>query len=257
MQIIITTFQREKQLKILKQLPPSLYKFTTFFTRLDRYDILREIVPKKIRVCANPMDIDGIADIRQRCINRISKGKVWIIDDQVNFVDRDKSEFTDKDFVTLYKLIKKRLNYYAQVGISPRVFNNIQLNDDHEIGRAYSTYGLRTDIMQQLGIRFDGMYQLNKEVKYYEDFYITLSFLSMGFKNLIIDKYYFIYSHGIKGGNSTERTLKRQDLSAKALAKRFPNLVKLTKKKGGWKNGMGDRTEVKIQWKKAFRPIEK
>ncbi len=256
MQIIITTFQRENRIKILKQIPPSLYNKVIFFTRKDRYKLLRPNIPNKIKIILNPLDIDGIADIRQRCINQVPKGKVWFIDDQVNFVDRNKKTFNYKDFILLYNLIKKKLNYYTQVGVSPAQFNNIQLNDEHEIGRAYSTYGLRTDIMEQLGIRFDGMYILNKNIKYYEDFYLTLSLLTNGFKNLIIDKYYFKYSHGIKGGNSTDRTLKRQEVSALALAKRFPGLVKLIKKKGGWGNGMENRTEVKIQWKKAFRPLE-
>jgi len=249
MEIIITTFKREDKIKCIEQIPWSLYKYVNVFTRMDRVDILKKHIPKGIKIIANPMDIDGIADIRQRCIEKVKRGKVWIIDDQVTFYHRKNFDFTK-----LYNLIDKRLDQYIQVGISPRQFNNSKTKAEEEIGRAYATYGLRTDLMQQLGIRFDGMYRLDKEVKFYEDFYLTLRMLTSGFKNLIINDYFFTYSHGIAGGNSTERTIKKHGHSAKALQKQFPGIVKLVTKQG-WKT-MEARIDVKIQWKKAYiKPV--
>ena len=75
MEIIITTFKREDKIRCIEQIPKSLYKYVNVFTRMDRADILKKHIPKGIKIIANPMDIDGIADIRQRCIDKVKKGK--------------------------------------------------------------------------------------------------------------------------------------------------------------------------------------
>lgn len=250
---------REDKQKAIFQIPSSLHEHVYMFTREDRVDELRKNVPSTVRIIGNPMDIDGIADIRQRCIEQVPKGKVWFIDDLCTFGWRDESlkqfnEMNEEKWLALYLTMNDMLDEYMQVGVSARGGNNHVAEDFKEVGRAYTTYGLRTDWMEREGIRFDGMYQLNKDVKLYEDYWITLSMLTKGFKNAIIYKYFFNYTHNNTGGNSTFRTLELQEQAAYELQKHFPQFVTVETKEGAWgKMGMENRKEVRIQWQKAFQ----
>jgi len=257
--IIITTFMREDKQKAVFQIPASLHEHVYMFTRVDRVDELRKYVPESIRIIGNPMDIDGIADIRQRCIEHVPKGKVWVIDDLCTFGWRDDNlkQYNDMDeqkWLSLYNKMNDMLDEYMQVGISARGGNNHVTDPFKEVGRAYTTYGLRTDWMEREGIRFDGMYQQNPNVKLYEDYWITLSMLTKGFKNAIIYDYFFNYVHNNTGGNSTFRTLELQEQAAYELQKHFPQFVTVETKEGTWgKMGMENRKEVRIQWQKAYQ----
>jgi len=257
--IIITTFMREDKQKAIFQIPASLHENVYMFTREDRVEELRKYVPDTIRIIGNPMDIDGIADIRQRCIEQVPKGKVWVIDDLCTFGWRDTElkQFNDMPewiFMMMYDRLDKMLDTYMQVGFSARGGNNHVREDFKEVGRAYTTYGLRTDWMEREDIRFDGMYKLNKNVKLYEDYWITLSMLTKGFKNAIIYNFFFNYTHNNTGGNSTFRTLELQEQAAQELQKHFPQFVTVETKEGTWgKMGMENRKEVRIQWQKAYQ----
>ena len=260
MHIIITTFKREDNQKAVAQIPEQLHHKVRMFTREDEFDNLRKKIPETIKIIPNPMDIDGIADIRQRCIDQVPKGKVWVIDDLCTFGWRDKdlkmhNEMDDIRWGKMYMKLSRLLEEYIQVGFSARGGNNFVTEPLKEIGRAYSTYGLRTDWMEENNIRFDGMYQQDKEVKLYEDYYITLAMLTKGLKNAIIYDNFFNYNHNSAGGNSTTRNPEMQERAAKALQKNFPQYVTLEKKSGKWGKveGMEDRTEPRIQWARAYK----
>jgi len=261
LKIIITTFMREQQQRAIFQIPKELHDRVYMFTREDRVEELRKYVPDTINIIGNPMDIDGIADIRQRCIDNplVGKGKVWFIDDLVTFGWRNEqmkqfNGMEEAEWLKMYQMVENLLDDYMQVGFSARGGNNHVEEDTKEVGRAYTTYGLRTDLMQEQGIRFDGMYQLNKEVKLYEDYWITLRMLTSGHKNCIIYKYFFNYTHNNAGGNSTFRTLELQEQAALELKKHFPQFVTVETKEGAWgKMGMENRKEVRIQWLKAYQ----
>jgi hypothetical protein len=250
---------REDKQKAIWQIPVSLHEHVYMFTREDRVDELRKHIPESIQIIPNEMDIDGIADIRQRCIEKVPKGKVWFIDDLATFGWRDTElkQYNDMPvykFSALYERISEMLNTYMQVGLSARGGNNHVTEPFKEVGRAYTTYGLRTDWMQEHDIRFDGMYRTNPNVKLYEDYWITLSMLTKGHKNAILYDYFFNYNHNNTGGNSTFRTLELQENAALELQKHFPQFVTVETKEGTWgKMGMENRKEVRIQWQKAFQ----
>src|SRR5689334_16351845 len=117
MKIIITTFMREDRIKILEQIPKELHKEVVMFTREDRVNELLRHIPTGIEVLSRPMSVDGIAAIRQHCIDNLPRGKVWFIDDQCIFRKRDRREFTDADFMELYKMVEDKLEHYVQVGV--------------------------------------------------------------------------------------------------------------------------------------------
>lgn len=162
------------------------------------------------------------------------------------------------DWFDMFHMVSENLETYPMVGISDQGGNNRVTDDIKEIGRAYSCYGLDMKFLKENGVRFDGMYQKNKEIKLYEDFYLILSILTAGFKNAIIYKYAFNHPHGKKGGNSTVRTNALQKQCLLALQSEFPGLVELVKKEDpSWKAGLDDtedfRWEARIQWQEAYK----
>lgn len=260
MDILITTLGRVGKQKALAQIPKNLHDRVRIFTKESETDELQRNIPETIRVLSLPEETDGIADTRQRAIDALPKGKVWVIDDLCVFKKRTIKEdrllytsLSDDEFMALYQRIEHLLDSFIQVGISPHNGNNRMLIAEKPIGRAYSTYGLRTDIMKRANIRFDAMYQKDKECKFMEDFYITLDALTKGYPNTIIYDHCFTYAHNTVGGNSTNRTIERHGRSAQMLARTFPGLVRLVQKEGKWgTQEMEARTEIQAQWKKAY-----
>lgn len=260
MDILITTLGRATKQKALAQIPASFYDRVRIFTKEAEVKELQANVPDGIEVLSLPDETDGIADTRQRAIDALPKGKVWVIDDLCVFKKRNiqterivYTPLSEQQFAELYELIEALLDSYIQVGVSAHNGNNRVLQPLKPIGRAYSTYGLRTDMMKRANIRFDAMYAKDKECKFMEDFYITLDALTKGYPNTIIYDYCFTYAHNTAGGNSTNRTLDRHARSAQMLARTFPGFVKLVQKEGKWgTQEMDSRTEIQAQWKKAY-----
>lgn len=256
----MTTLNREDNQKALNQIPTELHDKVHLYTREDRAAFLQENVPSSVTVRPLPRDTHGIAQTRQRAIDSTPKGKVWVIDDLCKFLKRTVingkpryDKVTAEQFHDLYNTIANHLDRYAQVGISAHYGNNRNLNDHATIGRAYSTYGIRTDIMERANIRFDAMYRDNPAHTQMEDFYITLDMLTKGYANLVIYNYCFQYQHNHAGGNSTIRTLTSHGDSAIELHRRFPKYVRLVRKEGKWgTQEMSGRLEIAASWKKAY-----
>ena len=258
--IVMTTLNREDNQKALSQIPTQLHDKVHLYTREDRAPLLQANVPATITVRPLPQDTFGIAQTRQRAIDATPKGKVWVIDDLCKFLKRtivngkpQYQKVTEEDLLDLYNLISNHLDKFTQVAISAHYGNNRCLADHIAIGRAYSTYGIRTDIMERANIRFDAMYRDNPAHMQMEDFYITLDMLTKGYPNMVIYNYCFQYSHNHAGGNSTHRTLTTHGDSARELHRRFPKFVRLVRKQGSWgSQDMPDRIDINASWKKAY-----
>ena len=261
MNIVITTLGRPERQVALRQIPEELHEKVYVFTEEAYADELAKHIPLTVNLRTLPDDTDGIAQTRQRAIEALPKGKVWIIDDLCRF--KKKHHINGKpsnkvvephEFIECYELIESLLDNYFQVALSPQFGNHGHPQQHRPIGRAYSCYGLRTDIMERANIRFDGMYQRNPEVKFMEDFYITMDGLTKGYPNTVVYDFCFEYHHNTDGGNSLNRTLDGHAQSAIALSQLFPGCIKLVKKEGSWgkiKN-MDSRIEIRASWKKAF-----
>lgn len=256
--ITIPTLMREDNQKCFNNMPDWVKDMTVLATRSDRVEELHKHNPK-----APIIDLgmtDGIADVRQRLLDYANGDKVMIIDDNCVFLQRDKqlklSEITEEGWEEMLKMVDTMLDTYAWVGISDRGGNNRVTEDFKEVARSYSCYGINSKRMSELGVRFDGMYQKNKEIKLYEDFYATLALLTKGEKNAVIYKFAFNHPHGKSGGNSVFRTTDLQRKCLEALSAEFPGLVKLVKKEDpSWVTDAGDnfRWEAIISWSEAFK----
>lgn len=260
MKIVIPTLMRETEQRAYKQIPEDLLGVTYLATREDRVEILRSHHPDA-NILPLPMSIEGVAATRQFCIDNLPKGKVWMIDDRCKFHHKRSDDMKllgdiDHDeFRELYSTVSGLLDTYAQVGVAERIGNNRFPESVYENQRIYGCNALRTDILEQHRIRFDGMYQKDERIKLYEDFYLVLSILTKGMKNAVI--YNFGFTHGghqKAGGNSTYRTVELQKLCAEALASEFPRFVTVVQKneKSPW-GGMENRWDVRVQWKRAYQ----
>ena len=260
MLILVNTLGRVNKQKAVSQIPVALHHLVRVFTQQSEVNALRLTLPPTIQVLALPDTTDGIAQARQMAIDALPKGKVWVIDDLCTFKSRTVTTerivykpIDDAAFAVLYEQINTLLDKYIQVGVSPHNGNNRVLADTKTVTRAYSCYGLRTDIMQRAGINFDGMHRDNKDHKYMEDFFITLDSLSKGYPNIVLYNFCFFYAHNTAGGNSTNRTLDGHASSAFELQRRFPLFVKCVHKNGKWGTQMmTNRVDVQVQWRKAF-----
>lgn len=260
MKIYIPTFMREDKQKCYNTLPAEIQQLVTLVTHSGRADILQENNPT-----ATVLDLgttDGIADVRQKLLNNAGSDKVMIIDDSCTFKKRNSElkllDMTAQDFHEMFAMVEANLDQYAMVGISDQAGNNRVPEDVKEIGRSYSCYGINTKMWNEKGVSFDGMYQKNKEIKLYEDFYAILKMLTNGMPNAIIYKYAFSHAHGKPGGNSTVRTNALQKRCLEALSAEFPGLVQLVRKEDpSWKAGLDDtenfRWECQISWQEAFK----
>lgn len=261
--VVIPTFMREDNQKCYNAMPSEIQSRVVLVTHSGRAELLKQNNPT-----AKVVDLgqtDGIADVRQKVIEKFhgtGATKVMIIDDSCTFKKRDENmklvNMEVQDWYDMFKMVDANLDKYPMVGISDQGGNNRVLEDVKEIGRSYSCYGLNVAQLFEQGIRFDGMYQKDKEIKLYEDFYLILKLLTTGNKNAIIYKYAFNHPHGRKGGNSTVRTNELQKKCILSLVKEFPGLVELVKKENpSWKAGLNDedefRWEVKISWQEAYK----
>jgi hypothetical protein len=261
--IVIPTFMREDNQKCYNAMPPEIQSRVYMTTHSGRAEILKQNNPT-----ANIVDLgktDGIADVRQKVIeyfHNLGETKVMIIDDSCTFKKRDENlklvNMELEDWNAMFDMVETNLDTYPMVGISDQGGNNRVTDDLKEVGRSYSCYGLNVDFLFKNGIRFDGMYQKDKEIKLYEDFYLILKLLTSGSKNAVIYKYAFNHPHGRKGGNSTIRTNELQKKCILSLVHEFPGLVELVKKENpSWKAGLDDqdefRWEVKISWQEAYK----
>lgn len=87
-----------------------------------------------------------------------------------------------------------------------------------------------------------------------EDFNMTLQLMAAGHPAVASLKYRMHPgTSNSPGGCSTWRNVQNQEASARALAKRFPNVVTLVQKKmeTTWQ-GMTERTDVRVRWQKAL-----
>lgn len=142
---------------------------------------------------------------------------------------------------------------YIHVGVAPRPEASFYLCGYKICTRINNVHGYNVPKMRKLrdkiGARFDALHLM-------EDFHVTLTLLENGHPNKVLLDYVWNQpGSNTEGGCSTYRTAKAQAKAAKTLAELHPDFVKVVEKKvvgkTSWE-GMKTRTDVRIQWHKAY-----
>ena len=250
MDIFIPSRGRATRQTTLTSLPDSIRKRCTLVIPKDefqQYSATTEVYGCKM---ANP-DLDGIGAVRQWCCDR-SKDKVLMLDDDLVFATRrtdDPTKFrdaTDQEIVDLISQVEYNLEFYAHVGVSTREGGNRDTNPEAFNTRLLRMLAYDTTVLRKEGIRFN-------QIPVMEDFYVGLSLLTKGYGNIKLN--HMVHNQGgsnTEGGCSEYRTPEVQAAAAHLLAGYFPDFVTVVYKetKAAW--GGGTRTDVRIQWKKAY-----
>jgi hypothetical protein len=245
--IYITTYKRATDQRTWHRLSPKLQKETVLSVDWEERDLYPgypiEVLPEGLhRLNAK----------RQYILQTAPATEIVLLDDDLQFYTRKQPgdwhlrdstlEDTDQMFATVFKELA---GDFAHVGISAREGNNTVETDEAYNGRMMRLLGYHLPTLRAVCT-----FPL---VDCMEDFHLTLQLLTHGISNCV----HYGWAQGQKnsnapGGCSTYRTLEYQEERAKELATLFPDYVKLVRKttKTAW--GGGERTDVRVSWKKAY-----
>lgn len=253
MQLYICTYGRSDNQVTWQNLPPSVREFTTLVVQ-DREKDLYPQYPTLVL----PPDITRIGPTRQFLVDytlRQGQSQVLLMaDDDLSFATRRQDEpskftpATGQEIQDLLEHMDSVAHLYAHVGVSPRDGANRRTEPalyNTRMTTRLSAYNVR--MLQREGIRFDDMECM-------EDFHVTLSLLELGYKNVVINS----MIHDQKGSNTVGgcshfRTPEVQAAAAYELKRRHPDFVTVVQKKTKHSWGGGVRTDVRVQWKRAYQ----
>lgn len=181
--------------------------------------------------------------------------KFVMMDDDVRFLVRKSVDVWNlrspihEEVTQMLAHVDQWLETHAHVGISPREGNN-------RVGvGGVGLVNENTRTLRVLAYRTEDFLSVEHgRVEVMEDFDVNLQLLERGLPNVCL--YYWAQGQKMTnapGGCSTYRSHEVHDRSARMLHELHPRYVSLRQKHNKTDaNGFGTRTEVTIQWKKAY-----
>lgn len=256
MRIYIPTYGRSFKQVTLSNLPPALQFFTTLVVQERESHLYDFVKNTSVKITILPPTIKTIGPTRDWIIQHHLKlhkkdPKIVMLDDDIKFDTRRKDDpgkfltATPAEILLLFETLAKTLSAATHAGVLAREGGN----------RVRKPYIFSTRMMRVLAYNLD-LFPKNvsfSRVPLMEDFDVTLQLLRLRHSNVVLcDWVQGQGSSNAPGGCSSYRTLKLQERSANMLRKLHPKFVKVVKKKtkGAW-NGQ-ERTDVMVQWKKAY-----
>lgn len=194
------------------------------------------------------------SDKKQFILENTNADYIYFLDDDLEFLSRDKQYKLHKADKQEVKIIFEILNNWLNkginhIGLSARMGNNRETKSFVENTRSTNAVGFNVKIIKENKIKLNRLLLMS-------DFDTTLSLLELGFKNRVL--FDFAYSPSASnsvGGCSLYRTPETMKSSAELLHSLHPKFVKVKKKttKKPW-SGFKTKTryDVIISWKKAF-----
>ena len=212
--------------------------------------------PGSVTMHTLPATVTNIGQTRQWIMEHATEEVVIMMDDDLAFACRGKRSdnplyLSPCDNDDVYEMVEW-MNWSVDrhcclAGISAREGNNRKPNRFETCARMMRAWAIHRATFFDIGARFDNLPCI-------EDFDVILHFLVNGYENIINNTYTTNQAgSNASGGCSTYRTIDVQANAARALQAKYPGIVKAVEKttKGAW--GGGTRTDVNIQWKKAFK----
>lgn len=225
-----------------------LHEFEVYFARWGH---LAMVVPL-------PAHITTIAPTRQFILEHVGDcDRFCMVDDDLWFYTRredDPTKLTEltpfalrQGFDTLDDLLKPDMvRHVAHAGFAAREGANRNTDEFLYNTRIMRVLAYRRSTLVDENIRFDA-------VEVMEDFHVALSLLEKGYGNIVANNWCHNQAgSGAQGGCSAWRTPELQARAAHRLAELHPGLVRVVEKETKTAWGGGVRTDVVVQWKKAF-----
>lgn len=233
-------------------LPAYWQRVTTLVVYAHELDFYRAAVPKGVAVVAVPPRVKRIGMKRQWILDTCKTSRLCMLDDDLEFYVRRTDEpdhflgATDANIGDMLATIEQTLSpEVPHAGVCPREGGNRMLADGYCM-RMCRVLGYHVPVVRSTEARFDRNPPM-------EDFDMTLQLLRAGHPNKVLHG----WAQGQKGSNtvggcSGYRTLEVQAKAANNLARLHKGFVKVVQKttKTAW--GGATRTDVVVQWKRAF-----
>lgn len=251
MKIYIPTKDRIEDQKTWEHIPER-WKQHTFL--VCPQNEVREHEARGRNAIAHPKSTKGISAVRQWIIEN-SKDKTLVqVDDDHWFFRRISPDSVklrkcaEEDLLELFDWMEENTLKFAHVGVSARQGNHLLDYPHVEVTRVNNMHGYYVPVFKHHNLKFT-------DVPLMEDYHITLSLLKLGYANRVNTEFVWNQSRGsgAQGGCSSYRNADLQTEAAYKLAKLHHPFVKVVEKKSksGWE-GLETRTDVRIQWKKAY-----
>jgi hypothetical protein len=249
--LYIPTFGRVKQQVTLANIPEIIRKRVILVV----YESEKDAFPGQ-RMMVVPSDVHGIAAKRQFIMENHDGTKfgphIVMLDDDLRFFIRrldDPMKFmqaNNAQIIDMFNEIGTQLLEFAHVGILGREGGN----------RVNTPFLFNTRMMRVLA--YDVNVFRKEQIDFTRggnmcDFDVTLQLLRKGYPNCVLTSWVQDQgSSNAPGGCSITRTSEVQTADAERLHDNHPQFVKLVTKTTKFAWGGQDRTDVRIQWKKAL-----
>lgn len=257
MEIYICSHERATKQITYQSLPPSIRTKTRIVIQPSQLAAYTEALPDA-KFCLLVPSVTNIAQTRDFLKNMAGQDKFVMLDDDLVFAKRrgdDPTKFLDAEPVEiedLFEDIEHTLDEYAHVGVSGREGANRRTENKLTVTRMMRILAYRRDVLQAEGIDYDSP---EGEL---EDFDVTLQLLRLGYPNCVINWMVNNQSgSNTDGGCSTYRTPDSHTRACERLAEKHHPFVKVVQKETKQAWGGGTRTDVRIQWKKAYESAER
>ena len=267
-QIFFPSHRRSSEQHTLDNLPANIKKNITLVVQdSDAWDYEEVAIKHNLKeMVVLPFSIQSLSPTYEHMIKVLATDdKFFIMDDDLRFAFREFEDLGDPSLTKcnnqsviedMFLALLRRLETHAHVGVSARAGNNHVAcsGEDYtwsENSRMMCLTGYKTDVVKQV--------ETNR-VKCRDDFDRHLQLMEMGYANSVLYSFTHDQASGSNssGGCSEYRDAGMLDEEAHKLASLHPGFVSVKEKKtkADWGVG-GVRTDVIIQWKKAFNSSRK
>lgn len=204
-----------------------------------------------------PASVRGIGPTRQWIYENHDTGRdgryLFMMDDDLRFFRRrydDPTKFlrleTPAEVDLMLGRLEAMLRQVPLAGLDNRSGANRRVPPVQNNGRMHDVQCVDVEVARQVGIRFD-------RIRFMEDFQVVLEFLTRGYPTALLTTHCKDdIGSNTAGGCSLYRDSEGQAEAAHALREMYPGFVRLTTRPG-WAGEMSlPRTDVQVQWKKAY-----
>ncbi len=240
----------------LDYLDDELLQKTKIVIRKNENKAYGKVFQKYINLSAQYIkdDIGGIVETRDIILSTsiiLAYKKLIMIDDDIRFAYRPEmnGHYVMQSKQMFHQMIDNMLEScteeYPIVGITARQFSNKKIEQYSINERIIQVYCFHLPTIKETNIHF-----ADTGIPFMTDYYFIIKMLTLGYKNLVLNRYTRDDNMQMPGGCAETRTVDLCNESALGLYKLFPTIVKpYAKSNGTW----GDRRiNVRVSWKKAF-----